>query len=48
VGNKKPRQVLLNGKLLQHIITTQNSDEIADIAVTFVAGKTNDKIVVEW
>jgi hypothetical protein len=45
---KYPRWVLLNGKTLKNIVTTQNSDATIDITITFVAGKSSDTLLVKW
>jgi hypothetical protein len=48
VAQKKPRQVLLNGKTLKNIVTIQNSDATVNIEITFVAGKSSDNLLVKW
>jgi glycogen debranching enzyme len=48
VGNKNPHQVLLNGKAIERVITTQNSGATVTIAITFIAGDSYDNLLVSW
>ncbi len=48
VAPKKPRQVLRNGKNIKSYTATKNLDNTFDIAISFVAGVSNENIVVKW
>ncbi|MDP1675281.1 MAG: amylo-alpha-1,6-glucosidase [Bacteroidota bacterium] len=48
IAQKKPRQVLRNGKSVKSFVTTKNPDNTFDIAISFVAGISNENILVKW
>ena len=48
IAQKKPQQVLLNGKKIKNIIVTKNPDTTIDITISFVAGKSIENILVQW